>query len=60
MAIDWDTTPHYTIRFTSAGEAEMTGEDGAPHEAFNAATSRGLKLSPDQSPELSLLTIIAL
>ena len=42
MVIDWDTTPHYTIRFTSSGEADMTDESGAAYDAFNGATSRAL------------------
>ncbi len=58
--IDWDTTPHYTIRFTSTGEAEMTDQDDVPHEAFNAATSRGLKLTPNDAPQLSLLIVTTL
>ena len=58
--IDWDTTPHYTIRFTSSGEADMTDESGAAYNPFNRATSRALRLRLDESPELSLLTVVTL
>ena len=54
--INWDTEPHYTLRFTPTGEAEMTDIDGVAHDAFNAATSRGLTLKPGESPVLTLLT----
>ena len=58
--IDWETSPHYTLRFTPTGEAELTNKDGMPHNAFNAAGLRGLTLKPGESPVLSLLTIIDL
>ena len=56
ITIDWDNVPHYTLRFTPNGEAELTDKDGAPHDAFNAAISRGLKLEPGEKPVLTLLT----
>ena len=60
MAINWDTTPHYTLRFTPEGDAELTDKDGAPHDAFNTAISRGVKLTPGESPELQLLINVIL
>ena len=54
--IDWEAVKHWTLRFGSDGEAELVDAEGVPHDAFDAAISRWVKLEAGEKPVLTLLT----
>ena len=52
MAIDWDTTTHYVMKFTADGRAEIFDASGVSMPAYQRTTQLIVRVAEGEVPVL--------
>ena len=53
MSIDWNDTPHYTMKFTTDGRSEMFDKDGALMPAHQDRTCTVVRVVEGKMPVIA-------